>query len=148
MGEMLHSMRELLAAALGHASLYGEAAALSLSELKVHWLRRMLWLAGGLLLMHTALIAAVCLGALSAWHQQWPSVWVWLLCAVPALLGAVALAYGLRQRAPRSLLAEVASEDAQWLRDLLEPPPVAQAGEEAVAPPLRAAAQEPAHERP
>lgn len=141
MGEIFHSARELLAAMLGHAELYGEAAAQSLQDLKAHWQRRLLWLAGGLLLLHTGLVAAVGLGALSAWHAQWPSPWAWLLCLVPAALGTAALIRAAKLQAPRSLLAEVASEDAQWLRALMEPP--AQPAEESAAE-----QPEPVHERP
>lgn len=121
MGEIIGSLKELLAAVVGHAALYGDAAVQAVQELKAHWLRRVLWAAVGLLLLHAALIAAVGLGVLSAWHQAWPSGWAWLLCLLPGLLGAGVLWHAWRQQAPRSLLAEVASEDMLWLRTMVEP---------------------------
>lgn len=124
MGEIIGSLKELLAAVVGHAALYGDAAAQAVQEWKAHWLRRLAWAAAGLLLLHAALMAAVGLAVLSAWNQAWPTGWAWLLCLVPGLLGAAMLWHTWRQQAPRSLLAEVASEDMLWLRAMVEPPPV------------------------
>jgi hypothetical protein len=121
MSEIIGSLKEVLAAALGHAALYGDAAAHSVQELKAHLVRRLLWAALGLLLLHASLIAVACLGALSLWNQAWPSGWAWLVCLLPAMLGALSLWHAWRQQAPRTLLAQVASEDAQWLRALVEP---------------------------
>jgi hypothetical protein len=132
MGEILGSLKELLAAVVGHAALYGDAAAQAVQEWKVHWLRRALWAAAGLLLLHAALIAGVGLAVLSAWHQTWPSGWAWLLFVLPALAGAGALWHAWRQETPRSLLAEVASEDMLWLRAMIEPPAAAAEGPAAV----------------
>ena len=50
-----------------------------------------------------------------------------VVCLLPALLGALSLWHAWRQQAPRTLLAQVASEDAQWLRALVEPPQHAEA---------------------
>lgn len=123
MGEIIGSLREVLAAAVGHAALYGDAAAHTVQELKAHWLRRIVWSVVGLLLLHAALIGTMALGALAVWYQAWPSGWAWLLCVVPAMLGALALWHAWRHDAPPSLLIQVASEDAQWLRALVERPP-------------------------
>jgi uncharacterized membrane protein YqjE len=122
MGEILGSLKELLAAVVGHAALYGDAAAQAVQEWKAHWLRRALWAAVGLLLLHAGLIAGVGLAVLSAWHQAWPTGWAWLLCLLPVVAGAAALWHAWRQETPRSLLAEVASEDMLWLRAMVEPP--------------------------
>lgn len=121
MSEIIGSLKEVLAAALGHAALYGDAAAHTVQELKAHLVRRLLWAALGLLLLHASLIAVACLGALSLWNQAWPSGWAWVVCLLPALLGTLLLWHAWRQQAPRTLLAQVASEDAQWLRALVEP---------------------------
>lgn len=122
MGEIFGSLKELLSAVVGHAALYGDAAAQAVQEWKAHWQRRLLWAVVGLLLVHAALMAVIGLGVLSAWHQAWPSAWAWLLCLVPGALGALALWHAWRQETPRSLLAEVASEDMLWLRAMVEPP--------------------------
>lgn len=147
MGELVGSLKEVFAAVMGHAALYGDAASQSLQELKVHWWRRVLWLAAGLLLLHAALLAAISLAALAAYHGAWPSPWAWLLCLVPAALGVAAAFHAVRQQAPRTLLAEVAQDDVQWLRALVEPPPPEEDlnAPEAAQPP-GAAPPRPAHE--